>query len=93
MGTARDRRPGTRPWTATARRSLPARAETTGLLLALGGVSAAVSAAAGYLLGESGGYGGTTFLWHQRLGIVVAIGAALTWAGWIAARRSASRAV
>ena len=79
------------PETATARRSLPARAETTGLLLALGGVSAALSAAGGYLLGESGGYGGPTFLWHQRLGIAVAIGAALTWAGWIAARRSRRR--
>ena len=60
----------------------------TGAVLALGAVSALAAAGAGLLLGGSGGYGGPTFEWHQRLGVVVAIGAALTFAGWIAARRS-----
>ena len=57
-------------------------------MLALGAVSALAAAGAGLLLGGSGGYGGSTFEWHQRLGVIVAIGASLTCAGWIAARRS-----
>jgi uncharacterized membrane protein len=41
-------------------------------------VAAAIAAGAGYLLGTSGGYGGSTFDLHLRLGIVVAIGALIT---------------
>ena len=36
----------------------------------------------------AGGTAGPTFLWHEQLGIAVAIGATLTWAGWMAAHRS-----
>jgi uncharacterized membrane protein len=82
------RRDGHSPITTNSSGPHPALAETTGLLLALGGLSAIISATAGYLLGGSGGYGGPTFLWHERLGIAVAIGATLTWAGWMAAHRS-----
>jgi uncharacterized membrane protein len=73
--------------TAHASRFTPALAETTGFLLALGGISAIVSAGAGYLLGGSGGYGGSTFVWHERLGIAVAIVATLTWVARMAALR------
>jgi uncharacterized membrane protein len=68
--------------------SLPLLGDSTGLVLALGAISAVAAASAGYLLGGSGGYGGTTFVWHERLGIAVAIGATLTCAAWIVARRS-----
>jgi uncharacterized membrane protein len=47
-------------------------------LLVVAAVAAAVAATAGYLLGTSGGYGGSTFDLHLRLGIVVAIGAAMS---------------
>ena len=60
----------------------------SGAVLAVGALAALAAAGAGLLLGGSGGYGGTTFEWHQRLGVIVAIGASLTCAGWIAARRA-----
>jgi hypothetical protein len=62
-------------------------------VLALGAISALAAAGAGYLLGGSGGYGGATFIWHQRLGITVAIGASLTLSCWIVARRSRHKAL
>ena len=59
--------------------ALSALGESTGSVLTLGAISALAAAGAGYLLGGSGGYGGTTFVWHERLGVTVAIGALLTW--------------
>jgi uncharacterized membrane protein len=65
-------RAGTRwPWLAAAR--VP--------LLVIAACSAALAAAAGYLLGTSGGYGGATYDRHLQLGIAVAIGATLTAVG------------
>ena len=71
--------------------SVPSPGESTGPVLALGAASALAAAGAGYLLSGSGGYGGPTFIWHERMGIAVAIGASLTLSVWIAARRSARR--
>jgi uncharacterized membrane protein len=68
--------------------ALSALGESTGSVLSLGALSALAAAGAGYLLGGSGSYGGPTFVWHERLGIAVAIGALLTWSGWVVARRS-----
>ena len=62
--------------------------EIAGPILALGAASAVAAAVAGYLLGSSGGYGGPTFEWHERLGIVVAIGATLTFTSWMVQRGS-----
>jgi uncharacterized membrane protein len=73
---------------APSRPALASLGDSTGSVLSLGALSAVAAAAAGYLLGGSGGYGGATFVWHERLGVAVAIGAALTWCGWILARRS-----
>jgi uncharacterized membrane protein len=50
---------------------------TTGLVLLLGAASAAPTAAAGLLLGLSGGYDATLLASHRLLGIGVAIAAAL----------------
>ena len=47
-------------------------------LLVVAGITAAIAAGAGYLLGSAGGYGGSTFDRHLQLGIVVAIGALVT---------------
>ena len=47
------------------------------LVLALGALSAVASASTGWLLGAGGGYDGDSFLWHQRLGIGVAVVAVL----------------
>ena len=80
-----------RTWWAPSRSSLPVLAKIIGPTLALAAISAFFTATAGYLLGESGGYAGTTLIWHERLGIAVAIGASLTFVGWIAARRSRGR--
>jgi uncharacterized membrane protein len=77
-----------RTWWARSTFPSPALAEITGLTLALAAISAIVTAGAGFLLGESGGYAGPTLVWHERLGIAVAIGASLTFAGWIVARRT-----
>ena len=68
--------------------ALSALGESTGSVLTLGAISALAAAGAGYLLGGSGSYGGPTFVWHERLGVTVAIGALLTWSGWIVALRS-----
>lgn len=57
-------------------------AATMPFVLGLGGVSAIFSVLAGYLLGASGGYGGPTVEWHERLGICVAIVSVLTFALW-----------
>jgi uncharacterized membrane protein len=73
---------------AQASPALAALADSTGSVLSLGAVSAVAAAGAGYLLGGSGGYGGPTFVWHERLGVAVATGAVLTWCAWILARRS-----
>ena len=73
---------------APSRPALASLGDSTGSVLSLGALSAVAAAGAGYLLGGSGGYGGATFVWHERLGVAVAIGAALTWCGWILARRS-----
>lgn len=51
-------------------------------MLALGAISAIFTVLAGYLLGVSGGYGGATVEWHERLGICVAIASVLTFALW-----------
>ena len=78
------RRGAASPWIAAAR--LP--------LLALAAVAAALAAAAGYLLGTSGGYGGATFDRHLQLGVVVAIGALLTTiAAWRRQRTGAGNAI
>jgi uncharacterized membrane protein/mono/diheme cytochrome c family protein len=47
-------------------------------LAALAALAAVVAATAGYLLGATGGYGGSTFLLHRLLGITVALLAILT---------------
>jgi uncharacterized membrane protein len=57
-------------------------------ILAASALAALIAAGAGLLLGGSGGYGGRTFDWHQRFGVLVAFGAVLTLVAWIAARRS-----
>ena len=55
---------------------------------------AAIAAAAGYLLGTTGGYGGATFDRHLQLGIVVAIGALITaLAAWRRQRTGAGDAI
>jgi uncharacterized membrane protein len=79
--------------TAHASPALSVLGESTGPVLWLGAVSAVAAAGAGYLLGGSGVYGGPTFVWHERLGVAVAMGASLTWAGWIFARRVRRRGV
>jgi uncharacterized membrane protein len=76
---------------AQASPALAALADSTGSVLSLGAVSAVAAAGAGYLLGGSGGYGGPTFVWHERLGVAVATGAVLTWCAWILAPRSRHR--
>jgi len=73
------------------RRSRTATGEGTGAVLVLGTIFALIAAGAGLLLGGSGGYGGPTFEWHQRFGVLVAIGAALSCVGWIATRRSGGK--
>jgi uncharacterized membrane protein len=78
---------------AQASPALAALADSTGSVLSLGAVSAVAAAGAGYLLGGSGGYGGPTFVWHERLGVAVATGAVLTWCAWILAPRSRHRAL
>jgi uncharacterized membrane protein len=47
-------------------------------LLVVAALTAGIAAAVGYLLGATGGYGGTTFDRHLQLGIGVAIGATIT---------------
>jgi hypothetical protein len=49
-----------------------------GPTLIVGAAGAVLSAASGWLLGESGGYGGDTYTWHLRMGVGVAVGAVLT---------------
>ena len=49
------------------------RADGRTAVLALGAASALIAAGAGLLLGGSGGYGGATFDWHQRMGVIVAM--------------------
>lgn len=44
-------------------------------VLVVAAASAVVAVLAGYLLGTAGGYTGSTVLWHQRLGIAVAVSA------------------
>lgn len=50
----------------------------TSAVLALGAVSAVAAAVPGYLLGTTGGYAGSAYDWHLRLGTLVAIGAIAT---------------
>jgi len=47
------------------------------LVLGLGALTAVCAASTGWLLGNSGGYAGDAFAWHQQLGIAVAITATL----------------
>jgi uncharacterized membrane protein len=77
-----------RAWRRRAENSHTSDGDGRGTVLVLGAVSALVAAGAGLLLGGNGGYGGPTFDWHQRFGVLVAIGASLSCAGWIAARQS-----
>ena len=62
------------------------------LALVLSAVSAIGAAAAGSLLASGGGYEGPTVLWHQRLGIGVAVACVAATALWYAAstRRAAA---
>ncbi|HEY8550367.1 MAG TPA: c-type cytochrome domain-containing protein [Vicinamibacterales bacterium] len=60
----------------------------TGPLLAAGAVMAVLSAVAGTLLGNSGGYGGGTYTRHMWLGYAVAASAVLASVTWIPAGRS-----
>jgi uncharacterized membrane protein len=55
-----------------------------GPALVLGAAGAVVSAASGWLLGETGGYGGDTYTWHLRMGIGVAVSAVLTAVAYVA---------
>jgi hypothetical protein len=55
-----------------------------GPTLIVGAAGAVLSAASGWLLGESGGYGGDTYTWHLRMGVGVAVGAVLTAAAYLA---------
>ncbi len=58
------------------------------LVLALGTVAAIASACTGLLLANGGGYAGDTVLWHERLGIAVAVSAMLALAaGYLPGRR------
>ncbi len=54
---------------------------TISWILIAGAMTAAISAALGWLLAEGGGYGGDTLFWHRWLGISVAVIALLAW--WI----------
>ena len=51
-------------------------------VLVLGAASAVIAVLAGYLLAATGGYGGSTLLWHKRLGIGVAVAAVSAVALW-----------
>ena len=51
-------------------------------VLVLGAASAVIAVLAGYLLAATGGYGGATVLWHERLGIGVAVAAVSAVALW-----------
>jgi uncharacterized membrane protein len=76
-----------RAWRAA--RYSPAPPREGGLaLFVLAAGSALAAAGAGLLLGGTGGYAGATFDWHQRLGVLVAIGAVSTCAVRIAGTRS-----
>ena len=59
-----------------------------GPALTLGAAAAAGAALAGLLLGASGGYAGATFVWHRRLGVTLAVAAALTAWTWRRGARS-----
>lgn len=72
-----------RPAWAGVREAVP-----TGL--ALGTLTAVVSAAAGWLLAEEGGYESAMLDWHRILGIGVAVTAALAWAADHARRRGSA---
>lgn len=52
---------------------------TISIVLALGALSAVVSAGAGWFLSLSGGYEGSIVSWHQWLGIAVSIGSVGAW--------------
>ena len=53
-----------------------------------GAVSAVAAATTGYLLGQSGGYAGATFVGHQRAGIGVAVSSVVAAIAYLVARRS-----
>ena len=64
------------------------------LVLALGALAAVTSASTGWLLGAGGGYAGDSFLWHQRVGIAVAVAATLALAaGYLPGRGRRAEAV
>jgi uncharacterized membrane protein len=46
---------------------------STRLVVAIAALAGLATAGTGWLLGASGGYAGTAFLWHQRLGIALAV--------------------
>ncbi len=57
-------------------------------VLGVAAFGAVAAVAAGQALSAEGGYGGDTFLWHQRLGYVVAaLAAAAALSAWRASRR------
>jgi uncharacterized membrane protein len=63
-------------------------------LLVVASITAAIAAGVGYVLGLTGGYGGTTFDRHLQLGIVVAIGATISaLAAWRRQRTGAGNAI
>ena len=64
----------------------------TGPLLALAAASAVVAAAAGYLLGTSGGFAGEVYERHRWLGLSLAGSAVATAAAFFAGRRRPGRA-
>jgi len=52
---------------------------TISIVLALGALSAVITAAAGWFLSLSGGYEGSIVSWHQWLGVAVSIGSVAAW--------------
>jgi uncharacterized membrane protein len=57
-------------------------------VVAAGAASALAAAVTGYLLGQSGGYAGATFAWHERAGIAVAASSVAAAIGYLVSRRS-----
>lgn len=57
----------------------------------VGAAGAITAATTGYLLGATGGYAGTTFTWHERAGIAVAIAATATALACMAATGRSAR--
>jgi uncharacterized membrane protein len=70
--------------------------DASGAALLLGALAAVTAVVTGLLLGESGGYGGDTFEWHERIGILtalVSLAASVIWLRIRAARPPSLAAV